>query len=198
MKIFWGFLITAFDFRFASFNFLPDFLGFILILMGLTECMKYSPSFERARYLSIVLIIIMIPDITELFVIDNCLFPYVWINAFWPIYAIGGILNLIMMWFILGGIRELAMEAKMTELDGDIKNLRAVYLIHGASLVSIFLFSHLSCPYLISPYYLPSLLRVIPIILVGIGIPIFVGLLYVLYEAHKIDSDLYSQAKEFI
>jgi hypothetical protein len=93
-----------------------------------------------------------------------------------------------MMWLILGGIRGLTEDAKMLDLAGEVKFLRGVYLIHGAILISIFLFSHLSCPYLISPY-LPGLLLVIPMILIGIGIPIFIGLLYALYEAHKIDTE---------
>ncbi len=193
MNILWGLLITAFDFRVVGINLLPDFAGFILISMGLIQCVEYSRSFERAKYLSFVLIIVMIPDIVELFIVDYCLFPYVLVNALWPIYAIGGVLNLVMMGFLLTGIRELAMDVKMSELARDVKFLLGAYLIHGGSLLSLFLFSHVSCPGLISPY-LSGFLIVIPTILVGIGIPIFIGLLYVVYEGHKIVLELSSQA----
>ena len=193
MNIFWGVLITAFDFRIVGINFLPDFVGFIMISIGLIQCAEYSRSFVKARYLSIVLIVITIPDVVEVFIIDYCLFPYYWVNAFWPIYAIGGILNLVMMGFLLTGIRQLAMEAKNIDLDSHAKILLGAYLIQGGILLFLFLFSHISCPHLISPY-LPSFLVIIPMIVVFIGIPILIGVLYVLNEAEKIASKTSSQA----
>ncbi len=192
-NIFWGVLITVLDFRIVGINLLPDFMGFFLISRGLIQCAEYSWAFVKAKYLSIGLAIITIPDIVEIFIIDNCLYPYYWVNAFWPIYAIGGILNLVMMGFLLIGIKQLAQEMKEVDLEINTKYALGAYLISEGLLIALFLFSHFSCPHLISPI-LPGLLILISMIVGLFGLLIFIGVLYVLNEAKIMASKISSQA----
>lgn len=146
----------------------------------------------KARYLSIGLAIITIPDIVEIFIIDYCLYPYYWVNAFWPIYAIGEILNLVMMGFLLIGIKQLAQKMKEVDFEINTKYALGAYLISEGILISLFLFSHFSCPHLISPI-LPGLLILISMIVGLFGLLIFIGVLYVLNETKIMASKISSQ-----
>lgn len=62
-KIFWGNILLLFDFRLQGFDILPDFIGYILITIGLSEILNMNYKFQTARLMSIILIFISLFDI---------------------------------------------------------------------------------------------------------------------------------------
>ena len=69
-QMFWGIIITLFNFRIGYINLLPNILGYILILSACNNLVKNSQSdlFDNAYNLSIILLILLsIGDLLQLF-----------------------------------------------------------------------------------------------------------------------------------
>jgi len=54
-KIFVGFLLISFGINIGSFDFLPDFVGYFLIYLGMKELTDESPRFQKHAPLAVVL-----------------------------------------------------------------------------------------------------------------------------------------------
>lgn len=65
--IFWGLLFVVLDIRISSVDlFLPDFVGYILIVSGLSRLAPYHQWFRTARILAIVLIFVSLTTLVEI------------------------------------------------------------------------------------------------------------------------------------
>ncbi len=56
-QIFWGYILVLFHFRINGFDLLPNFLGYILVCVGLTKLLGESKSFKKARPLGMIMAI---------------------------------------------------------------------------------------------------------------------------------------------
>lgn len=66
IKIFWGLLFVVLDIRISSIDILPDFIGYILIVKGLTLLAPEHRGFRKARVLAIIMIFVSIPSLIEM------------------------------------------------------------------------------------------------------------------------------------
>lgn len=143
-KIFWGFLFL-FDFRINGIDILPDFVGYILIYLGLDLLVKRSSHFQKAKNLTIPLILISIFDIYQIQAPIGSVFS----NRYGiPIFLFGlifTILNLIMVFNLCMGIYELARGENDSYLQETALNRWKLYLAFNI-LFMFFLFIGLAVP----------------------------------------------------
>ena len=67
IKIFWGLLFVALDIRINSIDLLlPDFVGYILIVKGLTLLSTEHHYFQKARLAAVVMIFLSLPSLIEI------------------------------------------------------------------------------------------------------------------------------------
>ncbi|QNO14221.1 hypothetical protein HYG86_05260 [Alkalicella caledoniensis] len=59
-KIFWGFILVFFHIRINRIDFLPDVVGFILVVVGLSNLEQFSDKFETAKKVAIPVAILSI------------------------------------------------------------------------------------------------------------------------------------------
>jgi hypothetical protein len=64
-RIFWGLLFVVIDIRFNSVDFLPDFVGYILIVLGLGLLAPYHKWFRWARVIAMIMICFSLTDLVE-------------------------------------------------------------------------------------------------------------------------------------
>lgn len=65
-RIFWGLLFVFLDLRINSLDlFLPDFVGYILIVSGLGLLAPHDKWFRRARVMAIIMIFFSLTDLVE-------------------------------------------------------------------------------------------------------------------------------------
>lgn len=102
-KFFWSIIFIWFDFRLIigpfKFNFLADFIGYILLFLGLKKFQKHSKHFNDIYILSIFLVIVNI-------VFEFCEFVYLDINYIYINILI--IISLLWVWYkIISGIKDI-------------------------------------------------------------------------------------------
>ena len=66
IRIFWGLLFVVLDIRINSVDLiLPDFVGYILIVSGLSQLVPHDKSFRTARLVAVVLIFVSLTTLVE-------------------------------------------------------------------------------------------------------------------------------------
>jgi hypothetical protein len=66
LRIFWGLLLVVLDIRIDSVDLiLPDFVGYILIVSGLTPLVQYDKWFRRARVVAFIMIFVSLITFVE-------------------------------------------------------------------------------------------------------------------------------------
>lgn len=65
-KILIGTLLTMLDFKIQGFDILPDFIGYIIIFIGLSEIVHLNSKFANARFISLILMVLSILDIFQI------------------------------------------------------------------------------------------------------------------------------------
>jgi hypothetical protein len=67
IRIFWGLLFVVLDVRINSLDlFLPDFVGYILIVTGLTMLAPYDEWFRRLKPIAMIMIVVSLSDLVEI------------------------------------------------------------------------------------------------------------------------------------
>ncbi len=170
MKILVGSLIIFFDFRINGFNLIPDFVGYILITMGLSKALQLDEKFKRAQFFAIAMIVLSIPNIIE----------FQGFNPLWPIAPIVTIVSLCMLWFLLGGITDVALRngnESLADLSKKVLYATIIILVISASIG----FAANILVYIIGWYVVTLAIVAIPLALIGLA----VGLveLFVLYRS---------------
>lgn len=121
-QIFWGLVIVAVNISINHFDFLPDGLGYFLVAIGCAGLVPLSPRFATARLLAWILaafwlVGFAVPPKLEL------------------IYGVPfAIVNCVMMWQLLGGIGDVALDRSRPDLAERASNLRIAYIaVMGAA-----------------------------------------------------------------
>lgn len=107
-KIFWGYLLIFLDFRINNFDLLPDFVGYILIIVGLSRLSYLSDSFDEARIYAWISLIL---SFLNLFRITNGISEIP--GWFWIYYIIGGliavVIDILLYNHLISGIQQIAV-----------------------------------------------------------------------------------------
>lgn len=102
--IFWGLLCFLISFRVQGFDILPDFIGYILFIIGFTNLKDDNHRFPTARILSIILLILSLFDVYVSPGATTDTFSFLsFVNL---IYMI---LNLVLIYHLCKGISEVAL-----------------------------------------------------------------------------------------
>lgn len=128
--LFWGFVLLMFDINVNGFDIIPDILGFILLYKGLSILEYKNINFEKAKRITIVMIILSIIDYILVYINPISiglllLFTYI-------------ILELIIVYRICMGIAEEAFKVDDYELeDKAIKRFKIFIGVYLLALLSI-------------------------------------------------------------
>lgn len=106
MTIFVGFLITFLDFRINGLNIFPDFVGYIIIAIGLSKAFQLDEKFKTAQMFSVIMIVLSFPDIVE----------FTGYDPLWPLSLIATIVALLLTWFLLNGVTDVALRNSNEDL----------------------------------------------------------------------------------
>ncbi len=104
MLLFW-------DVSYNGFDFLVDGVGFLLIALGCSKLAAHSSQFQLSQKIALVL--------AALWLIFSVIMPSFGMGAGsfgWAVSVIGRALDILMIWFVCSGIRELAVERELLEL----------------------------------------------------------------------------------
>lgn len=131
-KLFWGFLLVLLDFRINGFDILIDFLGYALILAGLSELATRNEHFARARPFAIVLLALSVLDVWQEpptssgTNVDVGLFGSIGLAILFSLAVFA--VNLALVYNICRGIAQLATAAGKHQLAITAMNRWALYL----------------------------------------------------------------------
>ena len=115
-QIFWGLLLVILDFKINHIDILPDFVGYILIAIGCRGLVIASPQFSTASMMSWILVALAFVG----FALRGdaaSLFRIVDLAA-----------HCAMIWFLLGGVMELATARQRPDLSDRASKRRIAYL----------------------------------------------------------------------
>jgi hypothetical protein len=116
-KVFWGLLLVVLNLKIEGIDLLPDFIGYILVAVGCRGLENASPCFSKACLLSGVLAVL---SLIGFILVDGAAIAY-------------GIVVLVvdsaMMWFLLGGVMELAEARVRMDLFVRASNRRNAYVV---------------------------------------------------------------------
>jgi hypothetical protein len=150
MGVFWGFVLVVFDFRVFGWNLIPDFVGFVVIAAGLADLCEVHGYFEKGRGLALALVVIALPEIVEVSVPVQPGNPTITVNLLWPAILLMNCVALVMTWFVLKGVIELAHKEGLASFGRETLNI--LYLFVGVELfgLSFALLFHLFGAWLLS------------------------------------------------
>ena len=116
-QVFWGLLFVILDININRFDFLPDFVGYILVALGCRGLITESTQFSIAGILSWVLA-----------AID--LLGYPMRGSVGPLFGVVSVIvDCAMMWFLLGGVMELTASRERADLSARASNRRMAYVV---------------------------------------------------------------------
>ncbi len=115
-RVFWGLLLVILDIRLNHLDLLPDFIGYILVAVGLGGLTGLSDRFEAARTCAWVLVPISVA----------ALVPWGELGLILGLIPLG--LNCAMMWFLLGGIMDYTAAQGRPDLAERASNRRVAYV----------------------------------------------------------------------
>lgn len=105
--IFWGLMLVFLDFRINNFDLLPDFLGFIIVLVGLMNLSSLSGAFIKAKPYAAVSLILSLPDLYNISFRSNYVPGWFWIYII-VVGLISLYVNIMLYFYIISGIKEVA------------------------------------------------------------------------------------------
>jgi hypothetical protein len=122
-QIFWGLLLVILDFHVNRFDILPDVLGYVLIAVGCRGLVFASGHFSTASVMSWVLLVL---NVLELAFRGNAAHVFYWASF---------VFDCAMIWFLLGGVMELATARHRLELSESASKRRIAYVVARCVLV---------------------------------------------------------------
>jgi hypothetical protein len=163
-QVFWGLALVAVDLRLGRFDVLPDFVGYVLVALGAGGLLSLSGQFNFARLLSWALVpVSLIP-----WLFQGTLLKLVW----WLRLPLDGA----MIWFLLGGIIQVATAKQRSDLSGHAALARLAYLGVLAASVVVSLLAAV----------LPGLASLFATLLTVVSLVVFAGILYVVWQAKRV------------
>ena len=140
-KIFWGLLLVLLDINIIYFDILPDILGYIMIVSGLSGLKPYSLFFRKAKIAAVFLVILSVPAFF--------LIPAIPLDEFQPSSSslitmasstIFGLLHLVVIYYSIYGLIEMAKKLNIYELPERSQDRLNVYLIGSLGTMTVFPF----------------------------------------------------------
>lgn len=135
IKLFWGMIFIIFDFRLGNINILPDFVGYVFILLGLCNLSSQCEFYNKAKVPAVILMVQTLFNI-----------PYDLVNATYADEKLGvlrillivfnGVVNLYLMYNIFNGIYETSKRNNLENLMDKTSALAKFYYI--ATLIYVF------------------------------------------------------------
>jgi hypothetical protein len=116
-QIFWGLLLVLLDFRINRVDLFPDFLGYILVAIGCRELANVSRHFATANTFAWVSV-------------GLALLGFLLSRGVAQVFGLVALaVDCAMMWFLLGGIMELALARQRADLAQRASNRRIAYVV---------------------------------------------------------------------
>ncbi|MEK7953363.1 hypothetical protein [Luteolibacter soli] len=119
IQIFWGLLLVVLDFNINQIDILPDILGYILIALGCRGLRDASPRFSTAATLAWIMAILSVAGYA---VRGNSI----------GFSLLSSAMDCAMMWFLLGGVMELANSRQRQDLSQRASSRRIAYVAIAA------------------------------------------------------------------
>jgi hypothetical protein len=116
-QIFWGLLVVILDFHFNRVDILPDFVGYVLIAIGCRGLVFASRHFSTASVMSWVLLTL---NLLEFAFRGDEGQVFQWASL---------VFDSAMMWFLLGGVMELATAHQRMDLSESASKRRIAYVV---------------------------------------------------------------------
>lgn len=165
--LFIGLLLILIDLRINTFDLLPDFVGYIMIALGINELKTKGSSFSKATPFALILIFLVFPSLVgyEGIGLDTKslpLLPYL-------LETVIGVFHLLMMYFIFAGTWQLANEYKDDIWEKATKVRWNLYAIVHIIFLSLFAFQ----------FTIPTLKPLIVISLIIVIIVEFVMIVFI-------------------
>ncbi|GAU80026.1 hypothetical protein [Fusibacter sp. 3D3] len=141
-KIFYGF-IFLFDLRFAGFDVLPNFIGYILIYQGLTLLKDKNKFFIEAKGLAFPMIFISVLSLYQSPIPINEVYGSSF--SLWSILLglITVLFNLLMVFYLCNGIKSEVRQVEFLNLESEIDTVWHLYLASNLLVASCFIFTSL-------------------------------------------------------
>lgn len=128
--IFWGLLFVFIDLRINQVDiFLPDFIGYLIIYSALRSISPLHIRFKKAGTYSIISMLFSLLDcvgVTQTSSQSESF--YISIDPLYPLFMIGLVFHILMIWEICTGIYELALRKKDSSLAQSAINRRNIYV----------------------------------------------------------------------
>lgn len=117
-NFYWGFLFVMIDFKLNGFDVLPDIIGYIFFVVGLSSLLNINEQFSKARIFHIIMLVLSIFSIYERPAQEG-----VYISTdFWFGFIFGIailVINLFAFYHLFMGIKQWANEGSASNLDID-------------------------------------------------------------------------------
>lgn len=162
--LFWGLVLTVFNLDIMEIPLLPDGAGYLLLAIGCHSLVSASPRFSMARNLAAVLV--------GLWITIALFRPY--LPAI--VLTLDTLLQCAMIWFLLGGVRDVAKHSRHADLAAKAQQRRVVYVL--ATLAAVVLVG-------IAPVSETAAAS-----LVGLGLVSFALFLMILHVLYRVRSSL--------
>lgn len=128
-----GLLMTLLDVRHRGLDLvLPDFFGYWLIALGLWRLRPLDRRFRAAHVAAVVMIFLSLGTLVErkVFLAELGLVDYYY-NPLWPAEVAAIVGDVVMVWFLGGGLRQLAFRRGRASLAQSAGSVRHFYLTVG-------------------------------------------------------------------
>jgi len=123
--VFWGLVFVVLDIHLdESVNLLPDFVGFILVTVGLGRLVTLSGRFRAARVLAAMLIVLSLADFSDLVREEGA--P--WLDGWRVLEIFVDVVDVAMVWLLCGGIVALAKAHELPDLRYRAETRRGLYV----------------------------------------------------------------------
>lgn len=121
-KFYWAFLLIMFDFRLMGFDILPDIIGYIFIVQGVSMLIEHNDFFMKAKTMGFFMILLSIISIYSPNNQGDGFTPSLYGNISIIVGIAALIIDLILMYNLFMGIKDLAMQYNETEISNESDN----------------------------------------------------------------------------
>ncbi|MGG1636754.1 hypothetical protein [Paenibacillus sp. NRS-1760] len=135
----WGLVIAMIDIRLGYFDLLPDIIGYLMVLSALQHLGSIHSAYKKAKYISIVLIILTIPVLfiqTNVTITEFSSIPLA-VHFYSQLLFI---LHILMAYWIFNGLIEMLKQDGAVQLLDTAISRRNTYLVFNILMVIIYPF----------------------------------------------------------
>lgn len=139
-KLFWGFFFIMLNFRIQGFDILPDLVGYIFFAVGINNLISSSEYFEKAAKYNIPMLIFSLLSLYQVPVQGGSInFGILGVFGI-PIIIASFILNLLLVYNIFMGIREISEKSGQNDLMEESDTMWNKYKMLQIAFICSFIF----------------------------------------------------------